>query len=214
MRTHTLELQELGIIRQSTSPWCSSSVTVGKKDGSLRLCRDYRPLNSITVSDPYCMKRIDDMLDLLGEACFLTKLDLAKVYCQICMGESDVQKTAFSTPFGKFEFVRMPFGLKNAPTHFQRSMDIVLSELFLCSSAYIDDVIIFSMTIYVMLIMLCMLCAVMVLPLNPPSVSGLLAQSSTWVLKWVRVSCQFLSQEFTLSTPSLNLRLFSNSDHF
>ena len=144
LREHTLELQQLGIIRLSMSPWCSSSVTVGKKDGSLRLCQDYRPLNSITVSDPYCMKRIDDTLDLLGEARYLTKLDLAKGYYQILMDEADVQKTAFSTPFGKFEYVRMPFGLKNAPTHFQRSMDIVLSQLFLCSSAYIDDVIIFS----------------------------------------------------------------------
>ena len=144
LREHTFELQQLGIIRLSISPWCSSSVTVGKKDGSLRLCQDYRPINSITVSDPYCMKRIDDTLDLLGEACYLTKLDLAKGYYQILMDKSDVQKTAFSTPFGKFEYVRMPFGLKNAPTHFQRSMDNVLAQLFLCSSAYIDDVIIFS----------------------------------------------------------------------
>ena len=65
LREHTLELQQLGIIRLSLSPWCSSSVTVGKKDGSLRLCQDYCPLNSVTVADPYCMKRIDDTLDLL-----------------------------------------------------------------------------------------------------------------------------------------------------
>ena len=146
LRDHTIELQQLGIIRLSLSPWCSSSETVRKKDGSLRLCQDYRPLNSITVSDPYCMKRIDDTLDLLGEAGYLTKLDLSKGYYQILMDESNVQKTAFSTPFGKYEYVRIPFGLRNAPTHFQRSMDIVLSQLFLCSSAYIDDVIIFSKT--------------------------------------------------------------------
>ena len=144
LRDHTLELQQLGIIRLSLSPWCSSSVTVGKKDGSLRLYQDYRPLNSITVADPYSMKRIDDTLDLLGEASFLTKLDLAKGYYQIPMVDVDIPKTAFSTPFGKFEYVRMPFGLRNAPTHFQRCMDIVLSQLFDCSSAYIDDVIIFS----------------------------------------------------------------------
>ena len=144
LRTHTVELQQLGIVRSSMSPWCSSSVTVGKKDGSLRLCQDYRPLNSVTVSDPYSMKRIDDTLDLLGEASFLTKLDLSKGYYQIPMDEVDIPKTAFSTPFGKFEYIRMPFGLKNAPSHFQRTMDNVLAELFACSSAYIDDVIIFS----------------------------------------------------------------------
>ena len=85
-------------------------------------------------------------MDLLGEAAYLTKLVLSKGYYQILMAEEDVQKTAFSTPFGKFEYIRMPFGLKNAPTHFQRAMDNVLSLLFSCSSAYIDDVIIFSKT--------------------------------------------------------------------
>ena len=110
---------------------------LSQRDGSLRLCQDYRPLNQVTVSDPYQMKRIDDTLDLLGEASFLTKLDLSKGYYQIPMVEGDI-------PFGKFEYTRMPFGLKNAPSHFQRTMDIVLAALFDCSSAYIDDVIIFS----------------------------------------------------------------------
>ena len=102
LRTHTQELLEFGIIRPSHSTWCSSSVTVGKKDGSLRLCQDYRPLNGITISDPYSMKRIDDTLDLLGQACYLTKLDLSKGYYQILVEEADVSITAFSTPFGKF----------------------------------------------------------------------------------------------------------------
>ena len=136
----------MGVIRPSTSPWCSSSVTVGKKDDSLRLCQDYRPLNAITVPDPYSMKRVDDTLDLLGEAFYLTKLDLAKGYYQILVKEEDIPKTAFSTPFGKFENTRMPFGLRNAPTNFQRSMDVVLSDLFDYSSAYVDDVVIFSRT--------------------------------------------------------------------
>ena len=144
LREHTDELQLMGIIRLSRSPWCSSSVTVGKRDGSLQLCQNYHPLNQVTVSDPYQMKRIDDTLDLLGEASFLTKLDLSKGYYQIPMVEGDIPKTAFSTPFGKFEYTRMPFGLKNAPSHFQCTMDIVLAALFDCSSAYIDDVIIFS----------------------------------------------------------------------
>ena len=136
----------MGVIRPSNSPWCSSSVTVGKKDGSLRLCQDYRPLNAITVPDSYSMKHVDDTLDLLCEAFYLTKLDLAKGYNQILVKEEDIPKTAFSTPFGKFEYTRMPFGLRNAPTHFQRSMDVVLSDLFDYSSAYIDDVVIFSRT--------------------------------------------------------------------
>ena len=129
LRDHTI--QQLGIIRLSLSPWCSLSVTVGKKDGSLRLCQDYRPLNHITVSDPYSMKRIDDTLDLLGEAAYLTKLDLSKGYYQILMAEEDVQKTAFSTPFGKFEYIRMQFGLKNAPTHFQRARTMYCPSYFL-----------------------------------------------------------------------------------
>ena len=110
----------------------------------MRLYQDYRPLNQVTVADPYSMQRIDDTLDLLGEAGFLTKLDLCKGYYQILVDEADVPKTAFSTPFGKFEYIRMPFGLRNAPTHFQRCMDDVLCDLYECSSAYIDDVIIFS----------------------------------------------------------------------
>ena len=146
LRTHTSELRELGVILPSSSPWCSSSVTVGKSDGTLRLCQDYRPLNAITIPDPYQMKRVDDTLDLLGEAWFLTKLDLSKGYYQILVKESDVCKTAFSTPFGKFEYLRMPFGLRNAPSHFQRVMDVVLSECIDFSSSYIDDVVVFSKT--------------------------------------------------------------------
>ena len=101
LRGHTQELLELGVIRHSTSPWCSSSVTVGKKDGSLRLCQDYHPLNSITVPDPYMMKQIDDTLDLLGEAFYLTKQELSEGYYQILVKDEDVPTTAFSTPFGK-----------------------------------------------------------------------------------------------------------------
>ena len=104
---YTQELLGLGVIRPSTSPWCSSSVTVGKKDGSLRLCQDYRPLNAITVPDPYSMKRVDDTLDFLGEAFYLTKLDLALGYYQILVKKEDIPKTAFSTPFGKFEYTDM-----------------------------------------------------------------------------------------------------------
>ena len=144
LRSHTHELLDLGVIRPSVSPWCAPSVTVGNKDGSLRLCQDYRPLNAVTTPDPYQMKRVDDTLDLLGEASFLTKLDLSKGYYQILVRADHVQKTAFSTLFGKFEYVRMPFGLKNAPAHFQRCMDVVLDDDFEYSSAYIDDVVVFS----------------------------------------------------------------------
>ena len=104
---YTQELLGLGVIRPSTSPWCSSSVTVGEKDGSLRLSQDYRPLNAITVPDPYSVKRVDDTLDFLGEAFYLTKLDLALGYYQILVKKEDIPKTAFSTPFGKFEYTEM-----------------------------------------------------------------------------------------------------------
>ena len=119
---------------------------VRKPDGRTRLCIDFRKLNSVTVADPYYMPRIDETVDKLGEAKFLSKIDLAKGFYQIQVDPRDIPKTAFVTPFGKFEFLRMPFGLQNAPTTFQRAMENILSELYEFSTPYIDDVVIYSLS--------------------------------------------------------------------
>ena len=140
------ELKEQGIIVPSESEWAAPIVLVGKKDGSLRLCVDYRRLNSLSKADAYPMPRIEELIDGLGKAKYLSTLDLAKGYWQVPVAVEDQPKTAFTTPFGLFEFKRMPFGLKGAPATFQRMMDMLLTGLGEYSSAYIDDIIVFSGT--------------------------------------------------------------------
>ena len=91
-----------------------------KRDGSHRFCIDYRGLNAVTKGDSFPLPRIDDLLDDLGSARYFSTLDLASGFWQIPVHEKSQEKTAFSTPFGLFEFRMMPFGLKNAPSVFQR----------------------------------------------------------------------------------------------
>ncbi len=107
-------LLESGIVVPSTSPWVSPIVPVTKPDGSVRVCIDYRKLNEVTKSDPYYMPTLDDILERAGSCNVLSKLDLAKGYYQVRVAAGSREKTAFISPFGKYEFSRMPFGLKNA----------------------------------------------------------------------------------------------------
>jgi RNase H-like domain found in reverse transcriptase/Reverse transcriptase (RNA-dependent DNA polymerase) len=138
---------ELGIIRESESPWSSRIVPVCKPDGSVRLCIDYRPLNKLTVKDKYPIPRIDEILDSLASAKFFTTLDATSGYYQLEVEERDKEKTAFSWKGGHYEFNRMPFGLCNAPATFQWVMDIVLKEgLGKFVIPYLDDIIIYSAT--------------------------------------------------------------------
>ena len=136
-----------GVIQPSTSPWAFPVVIAPKADGSPRFCVDYRRLNDITRKDSYPLPRMDDLLDRLGEAKFRSVMDLASGYWQIPMAREDREKTAFITPDGLFEFVVMPFGLCNAPAHFQRAMNKVLAGMnFFFTCVYLDDVIVFSKT--------------------------------------------------------------------
>ena len=138
------QLLELGIIQPSVSPWSSSIVTVKKKDGGVRICIDYRAVNAITQPDPYQMPLIDDILEALACAKFISKVDLNKGFHQIPVDPSHYQKTAFCTPWGKYEFRVMPFGVRNGPSVFQRLMDQVLNRDSDSAVVYIDDIAIFS----------------------------------------------------------------------
>ena len=146
LRAEVKLLMEAGIVEKSKSPWSSLMVPVRKPDGLVRLCVDYRKVNAVTEPDPYHMPRVDEMIEQIGEEQYLTKIDLTKGYYQIPVLPEDRPKTAFCTPWGKFQFTRMPFGLRNAPTTFQRVMDGVLDGLEQYSGAYIDDILIFSET--------------------------------------------------------------------
>ena len=137
------EMLDTGVIRPSCSPWASPVVLVPKKDGSTRFCVDYRALNQVSVFDAYPMPRIDDILGTVGAACFISTLDLSRGYCQIPLSKASCDKTAFTMPFGLFEFVTMPFGLHGAPATFQRCMDSILGGLP-GVLAYLDDIVVFS----------------------------------------------------------------------
>ncbi|XP_042247194.1 uncharacterized protein LOC121882816 [Thunnus maccoyii] len=115
-------------------------------DGSLRICIDFRKLNAMSEFDAYPMPRIDDLLEKIGQARFITTLDLCKGYWQVPLEASNRPYTAFQTPAGLFQFTVMPFGLHGAPATFQRLMDCVLQGCEDCSAAYLDDVVIFSDT--------------------------------------------------------------------
>jgi len=135
---------QMGVIEGSNSPWAAPVVIVPKPDGSARFCNDFRRLNNVTVPDAYPMPRIDDLIDKVGRAKFITKLDLSRGYWQVPMDEESIPLTAFVTPHGQFQWRYMPFGLRNAPATFQRLVRRVLAGLETFTGAYLDDIIIFS----------------------------------------------------------------------
>lgn len=143
-----LELRKMlskGWIRPSKSPWSAPTLFVKKKDGTLRLCVDYRALNRLTIKDSYPIPRIDDLLDRLSGAKIFSKLDLASGYHQIRVAEKDVEKTAFGSRFGLFEFMVLPFGLMNAPATFMKAMNnMFLDYLDEFIILYLDDILIYS----------------------------------------------------------------------
>jgi len=147
VRKNVDDMVSHGIVVPSRSAWSSPLVLVKKKDGSDRMCVDYRLLNGRTFKDAYPIPRIDDILDHLGRASWFTTLDLKSGYWQIGIEQESRDKTAFSTPFGLFEFTVMPFGLCNAPATFQRIMNEILGPLLYRGViVYLDDIIIYSDT--------------------------------------------------------------------
>lgn len=141
------EMLATGIIEPSRSEWCSPVVLVPKKDDSkLRFCVNFSKLNAVSAFDPYPMPRVDELIDRLGKANFLTTLDLCKGYWQVPLTESSKDLTTFRVPSGLFRFRVMPFGLHGAPATFQRLVDEVLRGAEDYAAAYIDDIVIFSRT--------------------------------------------------------------------
>ena len=144
------KMLELGIIRRSKSNYASPVVLVPKPDGSWRFCVDYRKLNTHTKSDKYPLPNIDECLSRMKGAKYFAKLDLSSGYWQIPMAEDDIEKTAFVTPHGLFEFIVMPFGLKTAPATFQRMMDRLFGDMDNVM-IYLDDVLVYAESIDIVL---------------------------------------------------------------
>lgn len=148
VRKHLQDLLAAGIIRESESPFASPIVVVRKKDNSVRLCIDFRKLNSQTIKDAYALPNLEEVFSVLTGSKWFSVLDLKSGYYQIEMEEADKHKTAFVCPQGFWEFNRMPQGITNAPSTFQRLMERCMGDLNRKEVlVFIDDLIIFSETL-------------------------------------------------------------------
>lgn len=139
------EMLRMGVIQKSNSPYASPIVIVKKPDDTNRICVDYRKLNRVTILDPEPMVTAEDLFQKLSGDCFFSKLDLSKGYWQIPVRRNDIKKTAFVTPDGHYEFLRMPFGMVNSGATLVQGMRQILHGLSGADS-YIDDIIIHTKT--------------------------------------------------------------------
>ncbi|KAA0060847.1 pol protein [Cucumis melo var. makuwa] len=147
LKVQLQELLDKGFIRPSVSPWGAPVLFVKKKDGSMRVCIDYRELNKVTVKNRYPLPRIDDLFDQLQGATVFSKIDLRSGYHQLRIKDEDVPKTAFRSRYGHYEFIVMSFGLTNAPAVFMDLMNRVFREfLDTFVIVFIDDILIYSKT--------------------------------------------------------------------
>jgi hypothetical protein len=141
------ELSDKGYIRPSASPWGSPVLFVKKKDGSMRMCIDYRNLKAMTVKNKYPLPRLDDLLDQLKDAKFFAKINLRSGYHQMEIRSEDIPKTAFVTRYGQYEFTVVSFGLTNAPAYFMNMMNkVFMDELDKFVVVFIDDILVYSST--------------------------------------------------------------------
>jgi hypothetical protein len=138
------ELLKKGLIQPSSSPWGCPAIFVKKKDESLRMCVDYRPLNVVTIKNKYPLSRINILFDQLSKAKVFSKIDLRSGYHQIKIRPKDIPKTVFSTRYGLFEYLVMSFGLTNAHIHFMYLLNsIFMLELDRFVMVFIDDIFIY-----------------------------------------------------------------------
>ncbi|MCO5596412.1 hypothetical protein L7F22_050474 [Adiantum nelumboides] len=128
LKNQLTQLLEQGYIRPSVSPWGAPILFQKKKDGTFRLCIDYRWLNQYTIKNKYPLPRIDELFDCLSGAQYFSKIDLRSGFYQVQIQTKDIPKTAFNTRFGHYEFVVLPFGLTNAPATFNRLMIDLFQE--------------------------------------------------------------------------------------
>ena len=145
MKQEVEYLLKNGLAKPSKSPWASPCVLVPKPGNKVRLCTDYRKLNSVTIKDSFPLPRITDILDSIGNAAFLTQIDMLKGYYQIPLTDTAKIMSAFITPFGLFQYERLPFGMSNAPATFQRMVNHLTQDLD-GVYAYLDDIVVIAST--------------------------------------------------------------------
>jgi ribonuclease HI len=147
LKKQIAELQAKGFIRPSSSPWWAPILFVEKKDGTQRMCVDYRSLNGVTIKNKYPLPRIEDLFDQMKGASVFSKIDLRTGYHQLKIRESDIPKTAFRTRYGLYEYTVMSFGLTNAPAYFMYLMNKVFIEyLDRFIMVFINDILVFFKT--------------------------------------------------------------------